>query len=164
MPAHAPTTTGGATSSDSAAEIYARIPEALQASLHHQQQLTQVVLEQQRRSALPPTKVPKFSGDIKRFRVFLDAFNSVVLSKTDDYRDRLHFLNSYLDVDQQRLISGCILMSDSKEGFESAKQILVKKYGCKYILERSYVDQLCKLSEVKIRGCRRVKGTECDLE
>ena len=126
------------------------LPEALQASLHHQQLLTEAVLEQQRRSTLPPSAVPKFSGDVKQFRVFLDSFNSVVMSKTEDYRDRLHYLNQYLGIEQQRLIAGCILMQDSKYGFELAMSILTKRYGCKYKLERAYVDQLTEITNVKL--------------
>ena len=59
---------------------------------------------------------------------FILSFEHAIESKTDNNRDRLHFLQQYTKGPAQELVRSCQLMSEQR-GYPKAKSLLHEHYG-----------------------------------
>lgn len=70
--------------------------------LENQSELTRILMKQQLLSTLPQGTVPFFDGQVLEFKSFINSFENMIESKTDNNKDRLQFLIQYTKGPAQR--------------------------------------------------------------
>ncbi len=78
--------------------------------------------------SLPQAEVPKFTGDVTVYRVFVTAFDARVASKASSYADKLYYLDQHVMGKPEDLIAGCFHL-ESENGYKHACDLLEKEYG-----------------------------------
>ena len=96
--------------------------------LQRQNDITSILVRQQQLSLLPQKDIAIFDGDVLQFQSFILSFEHAIESKTDNNRDRLHFLQQYTKGPAQELVRSCQLMSEQR-GYPKAKSLLHEHYG-----------------------------------
>ena len=96
--------------------------------LQRQNDITSILVEQQKQSTLPQREISIFSGDVLSYRPFIRAFEHIIEKKTDSSADRLYFLDQYTSGLPRDLVRSCLHMS-SETGYEKAKALLQEHYG-----------------------------------
>ena len=79
---------------------------------------------------------------------FILSFEHAIESKTDNNRDRLHFLQQYTKGPAQELVRSCQLMSEQR-GYPKAKGLLHEHYGNEYKVASAYIDKALSWSNIK---------------
>ncbi|XP_038071855.1 uncharacterized protein LOC119740577 [Patiria miniata] len=92
-------------------------------------ELTQLLIKQQVRAALPAQQIETFNGDTLKYTRFVKSFEFGVEDKTTDGRDRLNYLCQYTSGEPNTLVSSCLHYHDAEEGYSKAKELLAKRYG-----------------------------------
>ncbi|KXJ08416.1 hypothetical protein AC249_AIPGENE11244 [Exaiptasia diaphana] len=101
---------------------------------------------------LPQPKVPVlFKVDVViEYRAFIMAFDSRTKSKTSSNADLLYYLYQHLVGEPSDLIEGCLHL-DTNDGYDEARQLLVKEFGDAYKVSMAYTTQLRQWPSVNIR-------------
>lgn len=94
---------------------------------------------------LPKLAIAKFSGDIEKFREFMDMF-VVTIHKNKRLEDveKFMYLKSYLEGDAEELLEG-LPRTDANYAF--AMQLLEENYGNKEVLINNHVSKLINLEK-----------------
>ena len=94
---------------------------------------------------LPKLAIPKFSGDIEKFREFMDMF-IVTIHKNKRLEDveKFMYLKSYLEGDAEELLEG-LPRTDANYAF--AMMLLEENYGNKEVLINNHVSKLINLEK-----------------
>lgn len=75
--------------------------------MHTQNQLTQMLVHQQRLSSLPKREISVFDGNPLHFHAFMRSFEQVIESKTDNPDDCLHYFAQYTRGQPHELVKSC---------------------------------------------------------
>ncbi|XP_043241053.1 uncharacterized protein LOC122391322 [Amphibalanus amphitrite] len=109
---------------------------------------TQALLTHLQRGQLPNVEIPVFSGEITKYRSFIRAFESRILSKTEDDEEKLFFLDQYTRGKPRDVIRGCLHMSPGA-GYREARRLLEQRYGDDDSITNAFVDMLMEWPLVK---------------
>ena len=95
---------------------------------------------------LPKLEIRKFTGKIHEFQEFWDSFRSAIhdneaLSKVDKFK----YLKSYLEDQARSAISGIPLTDNN---YDTAVELLQKRFGKPEVVQLSYINQLLNLMPV----------------
>lgn len=111
--------------------------------MERQNEITELLVKQQRVSTLPPLNVPVFNGDPLEFGFFMKAFEHGIEERTDSNRDRLHFLEQYTHGRPKILVRSCSHMHPDR-GYVEAKKLLNKHFGNEYTIASAYIERALK--------------------
>ena len=95
---------------------------------------------------LPKLELKKFSGKINEFQEFWDSFESAIhdnesLSKVDKFK----YLRSFLEEPAKSVIAG---MSVTDAHYETAINLLKKRFGKTEVIQRAHINHLMNLAPV----------------
>ena len=92
---------------------------------------------------LPKLTLPKFKGEVTRFRSFWDSFNSAIHNNPDiSAIDKFNYLRELLEGPAARAIQGLAL---SAANYETAVEILQTRFGKTQQIISAHMDDLLKL-------------------
>lgn len=101
--------------------------------LRKQNEITEMLIQEQRFSLLPSREIPVFKGDPLSYVSFIRTFEHVIETKTNNNRDRLLFLEQFTDGQPKAIVRSCLHM-DAQRGYVKAKRLLHKYFGNKVLL------------------------------
>ncbi|KAF7259527.1 hypothetical protein EG68_03374 [Paragonimus skrjabini miyazakii] len=96
---------------------------------------------------LPRKELKKFCGNPMNYWRFIRSFMSSVDRYTDDFANRLSYLNEYRDWEALDAIKGCTV---PESGYNKAISILQRRFGQPYCIARFYIRSLpagCNLKQ-----------------
>ena len=92
---------------------------------------------------LPKLVLPKFKGEITKFKSFWDSFDSAVNKNADlSSVDKFNYLHALLEGQAARAIQGLTL---SESNYQAAVEILHERFGKTQQIISSHMDELLKL-------------------
>ncbi|XP_019750034.1 uncharacterized protein LOC109530618 [Hippocampus comes] len=108
--------------------------------MQRQNEITKLLVKQQKVSTLPPINIPVFSGNPLEFSFFLKAFEHGIEERTESNKDRLHFLEQFTQGRPKVLVRSCAYMNPDK-GYVEAKRLLCKNFGNEYTIASAYIQK-----------------------
>ena len=100
--------------------------------LQRQNDITSMLVKQQKLSTLPQKEITVFSGEVLSYRPFIRAFEHIIEEKGESSADRLYFLDQYTSGLPRDLVKSCLHMCPCR-GYEKAKALLQEHYGDEFI-------------------------------
>jgi hypothetical protein len=97
---------------------------------------------------MPEIDIKCFSGEIKDYFTFINAFDTRLGPHLRYDADKLHFLLQHLNGEPRDLVDSCTLMAPGA-GYSQARQLLQQEYGDPYRISMMYIDELTQWSTVK---------------
>ena len=95
------------------------------------------------KTRLPKLSLPRFNGEITKFRTFWDSFQSAVDNNTNlTPIDKFNYLYSLLEVPGRHAIQGLTITEDN---YKSAVEILHLRFGRAQQVIAAHMDELLKL-------------------
>ena len=92
---------------------------------------------------LPKLVLPKFNGEITKFKSFWDSFDSAVNKNADlSSVDKFNYLHALLEGQAARAIQGLTL---SESNYQAAAEILHERFGKTQQIISAHMDELLKL-------------------
>lgn len=113
-----------------------------------QNDITELLVKQQRLSNLPQRDVPIFSGDPLEFKSFLRAFEHTISDKTDNDSDRIYYLEQFTRGEPRDLVRSCQHMSP-QQGYTEAMKLLQYHYGNEIKIATAYLNRAVNWPQVK---------------
>lgn len=113
-----------------------------------QNEITEMLVKQQRLSLLPSVEIPVFSGDPLHFRSFLKAFEQGIETKTDNMQDRLYYLEQFTTGQPRALVRSCMHMSPQTAYLEAKRQ-LEWNFGNRAKITSAFIDKALNWSVLK---------------
>lgn len=95
---------------------------------------------------LPIIDIPKFNGDPTKWQTFWDKFQAIVDSSDLSAVNKFSYLQSFLQDEALACIAGISLTDDN---YESAKELLQKRFGRKEKIIFSHIQKLLSVSQMK---------------
>ena len=93
-----------------------------------QNDITEMLVKQQKLTHLPQGDIPVFSGDPLEFKSFIRAFDYTIHDKTDHDNDRLYYLEQFTRGEPRDLVRNCQHRSPY-QGYSKARKLLTCHYG-----------------------------------
>lgn len=72
-----------------------------------QNEIIALLVEQQQSNTMPQREIPVFDGNPLQYRTFIRAFEHEIEDKTQNYCDRLYFLEQYTQGQPKELVRSC---------------------------------------------------------
>lgn len=116
--------------------------------MQRQNNITDLLIKQQKLSTLPPQNISIFKGDPLEYRLFIRAFDHGVESKTESSKDRLYFMEQYTSGQPRELIRSCLHM-DPDKGYRKAKKLSKEHFGNEYRISVAYINKALSWSTIK---------------
>lgn len=113
-----------------------------------QNDITEMLVKQQRLSNLPQRDISVFGGDVLEFKSFMRAFEYTVHDKTDSYSDRLYYLEQFTRGEPRELVRSCQHMNP-KQGYEEARRLLLYQYGDELKIANAYMSKVHCWPQIK---------------
>jgi len=88
--------------------------------------------------------VPKFYGSPSKYTAFINSFDSIIASKTDDPVRLLQYLIDCCEKDALEKIQAWTILPPA-DGYKQARETLKLHYGQPYIVARSLLEELLSL-------------------
>lgn len=104
-----------------------RTMETLCSVMSRQNNITELMVKQQRMMTLPPLDIHTFSGDPLDYNAFVRAFEHGVESRCESFKDCLYYLEQFNDGEQKMLIKCCLHMKPHAV-YQKAKQLLKEHF------------------------------------
>lgn len=98
---------------------------------------------------LPQLNIEKFTGDIEKYREFMDIFTVMIHKKKYEDVEKFFYLKSYLTGDAEKLIQG---MSSTSANYHIALEILETNFGSEEVLINNHVSKLINLEKYDERN------------
>lgn len=112
--------------------------------MQKQNDLTELLVRQQRQIQLPSKDIQVFTGNPLTYRPFIRSFEHIIeKKKTDNEKNKLYYLEQYTAGEPQEIVRSCEYMLLSR-GFIEAKSLLQRHYGDELIIARAYIDNVQK--------------------
>lgn len=122
--------------------------ETLCTVMTRQNNITELMVKQQKMMTLPPLDIPTFSGDPLDYNTFVSAFEHGVESRTESPKDRLYFLEQFTNGQPKELIKSCLHMKPDV-GYHKAKQLLKEHFGNDYKVAVAYMNKVSNWAPIK---------------
>lgn len=87
---------------------------------------------------------------------FIHSFENMIESKTDNNRDRLHFLIQYTKGQAQSLVESCEYMSPDR-GYQKAKMLHKENFGNEYRISCAYLEKTLSWPQIKSEDSRALQ-------
>lgn len=116
--------------------------------MQKQNDITELLVKQQRLSHMPPVEIPVSCGDPLEFRAFLRAFNHAIETKTENPVDKLYYLEQYRRGEPRDLIRSCQHMQPHR-GYIDAMKLLQDQYGNELKIATAYMDKAFQWPQIK---------------
>lgn len=101
-----------------------RSPDAdLLKIMQKQNEITEMLIKEQRLSTLPSKEIPVFKGNPLQYMTFIRTFEHCIEYKTSNDRDRLFFLDQFTEGQPKVLVRSCLHMEHNK-GVQQSKAIV----------------------------------------
>ena len=116
-----------------------------------QDQIKNMISSQQKLATavtLPQLEVPKFSGDLMKYKTFILAFDARIQSRVASDADHLYYLDQHLTGKRKDLIGGCLHI-EPDEGYAEARKLLEKEYGDPYQVSNAFMQKLSSCPVIK---------------
>jgi len=114
---------------------------------HNQQVLKSIqVVQQQVERQLKAQRLPKadltpFDGNPMNYFLFIKCFENNVEKCTDDQSERLQLLMQYCTGKAKDIVKGCGML-DADKGYETARKLLEKRFGDKYLVTNAWISRV----------------------
>ena len=122
--------------------------KTFQELLQQQNDITKLLIDQQKKSTLPPREIPTFNGDPLEYRSFIRAFEYGIENKIKSSKDRIYYLEQFTSGEPNDLVRSCMHM-EPERGYEHARQLLKKKYGDEYKIGMAYIEKAMSWPAIK---------------
>ncbi|KAL7868352.1 hypothetical protein SRHO_G00097360 [Serrasalmus rhombeus] len=122
--------------------------ETLCSVMTRQNNITELMVKQQKMMTLPPLDIPTFSGDPLDYNTFVSAFEHGVESRTESPKDRLYFLEQFTSGQPKELIKSCLHMKPDA-GYHRARQLLKDHFGNDYKIAVAYMNKVLSWTPIK---------------
>ena len=99
------------------------------------------LLNQQKRSLLPQSTLPCFEGNPLEYRSFIRAFECRIAERTDDFSERLNFLDQFTRGKPNTIVRSYMNI-DPEKGYKEARRALERKYGNEHKISVAYLEKL----------------------
>lgn len=126
--------------SNNVTEINAPSNNVLVDVLRRQNEITEMLIKQQRLALLPSRDIPVFDGDPLHFGTFIRAFQQGIDSKTDNVQDKLYYLEQYTSGQPRQLVRSCLHMEPSM-GYRKAMEQLEWHFGNKMKITAAFMSK-----------------------
>ena len=93
-------------------------------------------------------KLPTFGRNPIKYPSFIRAFESLIESRTNSSRARLHYLVQYTSGEVHELMRSCLSMSHA-ERYKEARRLLKERYGQDYKIATAYVERVTSGPPIK---------------
>ena len=113
-----------------------------------QTELSAMIVNQQRMSALPVQEPTTFNGNLLDYPIFIQAFETIIESKVDADKDRLYFLNKFTTSKANEVVKGFVTLN-TPDGYEQAKKLLARRFGNPHHVAEAYKSKLRKWPKIK---------------
>lgn len=113
-----------------------------------QNDITEMLVKQQKLSHLPQRDVPVFSGDPLEFKSFIRAFDHTIHGKTDSDSDRLYYLEQFTRGEPRDLVRSCQHMNP-QQGYSEARKLLTYHYGNELKISAAYMNRAFNWPQIK---------------
>lgn len=113
-----------------------------------QSTVLEMLINNQKLLQLPNQEPMTFDGNCLDYPSFIQSFETLIATKTDDDRAKLHFLYKYTVGAPHDLIKGFLAKPD-QDSYLKARQMLKQRYGHPYRISESYRQALEKWKEVR---------------
>lgn len=121
---------------------------ALVEVLSKQNEITEMLVKQQRMASLPPVSIPIFDGNPLYYRSFIKAFEQGIEAKTNDQKDCLYYLEQFTTGQPRNLVRSYIYM-DSRVAYREAKAQLEWNFGNKVKITSAFMNKALGWSDIK---------------
>lgn len=121
---------------------------ALAQVMRKQNEITEMLVKQQKWSLLPSIEIPIFDGDPLKFRSFINAFEQGIETKTDSMQDRLYYLEQFTTGQPKNLVRSFLHM-DPYVGYNEAKRQLEWNFGNIIKVTSAFMDKALNWSVLK---------------
>ncbi|KAK0142765.1 hypothetical protein N1851_019297 [Merluccius polli] len=130
--------------------IHARTssPENVVDVLKRQNDITEILIKQQKASLLPVREIPSFDGDPLHFHSFIRAFEHGIENKTDNMQDRLYYLEQYTVGQPRQIVRSCQHM-DVESGYNEARKQLEWHFGNKMKITMEFMSKTLNWTAIK---------------
>ena len=108
--------------------------------MDRQNQMTELLVHQQKLSLLPAREITTFGGDPMDYQSFISAFQHGIESNTNIDRDRLYYLEQYTTGQARELVRSCQHM-DPTRGYAEARRLLEQHFGDKIKITNAYIQK-----------------------
>lgn len=112
-----------------------------------QNEITAVLVHQQRCTSLPARDIPLFDGDPLQYVSFIRAFEKGVEEKAS-HSDCLYYLEQFTRGQPRELVRSCLHMTPNS-GYIKAKQLLEEHFGNKYKIATAYLERALSWPSIK---------------
>ena len=106
--------------------------------------LENMVLE----NSMPKLHVPKFDGSPSKYTAFINSFDSIIVSKTNDPVRLLQYLIDCCEKDALEKIQAWSILPPA-EGYKRARETLKLHYGQPYMVARCLLEELLALEPLE---------------
>lgn len=113
-----------------------------------QNNITELMIKQQKMMTLPPLDIPTFSGDPLDYSSFVRAFEHGVESRTESSKDHLYYLEQFTEGQPKELIKSCLHMKPDV-GYQRVKQLLKEHFGNSYKIAVAYTNKVLDWTPIK---------------
>ena len=86
----------------------------------------------------PSSEIKPFSGAVLEYRKFIRQFKAVVEANSDDFDERLHYLEQFTSGEPNRIVLSCSYL-DARQGYESAVRELEERYGDMEVVANAFI-------------------------
>lgn len=116
--------------------------------MEKQNDITELLVKQQRASHLPHVEIPIFYGDPLEYKSFLRAFTHAIATRTENPADKLYYLEQYTRGEPRDLVKSCQHMQPHR-GFTEAMKLLQDQYGNELKIATAYMDKAFQWPQIK---------------
>lgn len=117
--------------------------------MEKQNKITEALVKQHSMSSLPSLAIPVFKGDPLDYQFFIRVFEHAIEKRTDNSKDRLHFLEQFTAGQPQDLVRSCQYMPLDR-GYLEAKRLLKRHFGDEYTIATAYLDKAINWPSIKV--------------
>lgn len=121
-----------------------------------QNEITTLLIQQQRLSTLPKREIPIFDGDPLKYHSFIRAFENGIEKNTTDNCDRLYFLEQHTRSYARALVRSCHYMNPAR-GYVKAKALLKEQFGNEQKVASAYMEKALLWPPIKTEDVRALQ-------
>ena len=103
--------------------------------------IVKTLVDNQRHFNLPSPEPGIFNGDSLQFPTWIQAFETLIESKTTRPSEKIHYLRKYVSGEAKEAIDGLLILN-SNDAYEMAKEVLVKRFGDPFAVANAYRQKL----------------------
>ncbi|KAK2561883.1 hypothetical protein P5673_015280 [Acropora cervicornis] len=113
-----------------------------------QTRIMEMLAINQNKGKLPQPRLPTFNGNPVEYRTFVQAFESLIESRTSSSTERLYYLEQYTTGDVKELVRSCHHLAPD-EGYPEARRLIEKKFGDNFRIAFAYESKALNWPPVK---------------